>query len=247
MTIEELFDHSFGTLFLTPPKTTFATDYFELRSKEGRIMSDALVQNLPYVPHTHQHHKEWKRRRTSSQRFQKYLAERESLTILEIGCGNGWFSQKLLGASNKVIGIDVGEDELTQARRCFEHPNLRYYCCENLTILPQNSFDIIVFNASIQYMVLNDEFWKSVFQLLKPDGSIHILDSPIYSEEEVSKAQERSKEYYSSMNSAVQEFYFPVSWNQLPKPMKTEYQPISYLTKLIPWYSPFPWVILHKP
>lgn len=244
MSIDGLFNQVNSSLYLTSPKRDFEQVYVALRAKEGRIPSDELVQSLPYVSNVYPHANEWKRRTTSCNKLLKYIEKESHLAILEIGCGNGWFSHKMLKENNRVVGIDVGEEELQQAQRCFQHPNLRYFCCDDLSLLPKKSFNLIVFNASLQYMQLKDEFWQLLFSLLKPKGEIHILDTPIYTEEEAILAKERTKKYYDSMQVDLFNYYFHVCWKQLPRPFTIEYQPLKYLTKVIPWYSPFPWVII---
>ena len=246
MTIEELFRRHPDDLYLTQPKENFELAYIEARKKENRLLSDALVQLLPYVPSTHQHSKEWKRRISTTKKFTDYLSSAPPSTILEIGCGNGWFSSKLLLQKNRVIGLDVGREELEQAARCFSSKNLRFICCNDFQLLPAKSFDIVVFNASLQYFNLDESFWKILKNLLTEKGEIHILDTPVYSEEESQKAKNRSKAYYQQLGVDLIDFYHPVHWGQIPKPRKIFYQPMSYLVKLIPWYSPFPWICMYK-
>ncbi|HET6768518.1 MAG TPA: hypothetical protein VFH08_14000, partial [Chitinophagaceae bacterium] len=68
----------------------------QLRKKEQRLYTDGEVRNLPQVPVTHLHFKEWLVRKRSCDRLIKYLDKKNKrLHILEIGCGNGWLSAQL--------------------------------------------------------------------------------------------------------------------------------------------------------
>ena len=246
MTIDELFMHDAQVNYLTTSDDTFERAYVDARKKESRILSDEQVKKLPAISKTHEHFKEWRKRIPTTKKFTKYLSNRGTVAILEIGCGNGWFSSKMLLGNNRVIGLDVGSEELEQASQCFQNENLRFIYCNDLKLLPEESFDIIVFNASLQYFDLNDAFWKTLRTLLKEKGEIHILDSPIYTEKEAINAKERSRVYYSNLNVDLINYYHPVHWDQIPKPRKLLYKPMGYLQKILPYYSPFPWVCIYN-
>jgi len=88
---------SSGLIFLTEPKTDFGAQYLALREKESRVLSDTLVKQLPYIGPKEKHHSEWLLRQKSTERFVDYLKTnfKKKAHILDIGCGNGWFSNIL--------------------------------------------------------------------------------------------------------------------------------------------------------
>lgn len=72
--------------------TSFEDTYLRLRKKEHRVAEDADVLQLPYLLHG-PHQKEWRLRAKSARRFMHFLQKKNNLhTIVEIGCGNGWFT-----------------------------------------------------------------------------------------------------------------------------------------------------------
>ena len=147
--------------YITESKEEFEKIYVKVRSLENRIFDDELVKQLPSVPRTNNHHDEWNKRESTLNKFAKYLKPNHK-NILEIGCGNGWFSNAISNENNLVIGLDVGKKELEQAVRCFASERLKFICCQDLNLLPQNFFDLIIFNASIQYFDLSKTFWKTI-------------------------------------------------------------------------------------
>lgn len=236
-----------GVHYLTPPKTDFEEVYIRLRTKEQRVHDDAFVKQLPGVSATHPHAKEWNVRRKTQERFCAFLAQENKPSILDIGCGNGWFTAKMAPYTSEILGVDVGTEELEQAARCFGNETMKFACCNDIDLLPEAQFDLITFNASIQYFEPTDTFWKNLFRLLKPGGEIHLLDSPIYKPTDQNAAKERSRTYFDQQQeSTAQGYYFHLTWDDLPVNYRVRYQPPNRLLKLLKSDSPFPWVVIGK-
>lgn len=234
-----------GVVYLSAPKTDFEHPYTTVRQKENRLLSDEAVQLLPNTKKDSPHASEWKKRADTLKRFQRYLVQKGTQTVLEIGCGNGWFAHQLASEGRTVIGLDVGQLELEQAARCFSLPHLYFVCCTDFSLIPPSSFDCIVFNASIQYFELSADWWQQLFALLKPDGEIHLLDSPFYTQHELSAAQQRSKTYFQGLDiPSASDYYFHQTWDLLPKNAKIHYKPNKWKRLLRPNSSPFPWICI---
>ena len=112
------------------------------------------------------------------------------LRLLEVGCGNGWLSNAMQRAGHHVIGIDPFTAELEQAARVF--PNGPVFARIGLLdpLLPCGAFDAIIFAASIHYFNDLERTLNRCFELLRPNGTVHILDTVIYADRE--SAQSRS-------------------------------------------------------
>lgn len=220
----------------------FENLYIELRQIEGRILTDEQVKSLPFLA-DNKHTKEWKVRKESSNRFLKALADKEKLTILEIGCGNGWFSNQMASVNeNQVVGQDINMDELGQASKCFKRDNLHFISCFDFDLLPPNQFDLIVFNASIQYFQYPNELFELLQTKLSSNGGIHIIDSPLYKDNnQALAARERSLTYYTGKGfSALASYYYHHQLNEL-NIEKVHYKPTK-LGKLFGNQNPFHWI-----
>lgn len=180
---------------------SFEGSYLAVREKEGRVYSDEKVATLPYLTATDPHFKEWQLRIKTLDRFLPYLADQhKNGSLLEIGCGNGWFSSRCAKEVAKVAGVDVNLSELEQGSRVFKRENLSFYYWDIFTASPfQSKFDCIVLNAVVQYFPNFEGLIRQLKTLLNPKGEIHILDSPFYSKEEVHAAKQRSDHYYANM------------------------------------------------
>lgn len=235
-----------GVHYATPPKTDFEKIYLDLREQEQRIPSDKEIKLLPRVSHCHPHAKEWRLRRKTLRKFQRYAAGKDFKTILDIGCGNGWFTARLKPFAKELTGMDVTRLELETAARCFADDTLTFLCCSDWKLLPEAHFDCITFNASIQYFSFTPDFWNQLFRLVKPGGEIHFLDSPFYSQKEVEAARQRSKNYFQEKQAEkASAYYFHHTWNELPQGYEVRYLPSVWKRYLRIPQSPFPWIVLY--
>lgn len=54
----------------------------------------------------------------------KHLLPEGVLTILDVGCGNGYIASQLAAVGHDVIGIDASDDGIAIASKA--HPNVRF-------------------------------------------------------------------------------------------------------------------------
>lgn len=185
--------------YLTTENTKFSKIYLEVREKENRVLSDDEVKKLPYLDRN-----EWAYRIKSTERFTDYIKQKNTgLHIATVGCGNGWFSNKIAEVSpnNKVIGVDINKMELEQGARVFTKPNIYFAFVDifQASAFFEKKLDIIVLNGAVQYFKDLKKMITLLKSFLKPKGEIHIVDSPFYSASTISKAKERTKAYYSEL------------------------------------------------
>lgn len=231
-------------------KNSFEEQYISLRKKEGRLFTDREVALLPQVAETYNLKKEWEIRRASCARLIKYLSKKEKpLTILEVGCGNGWLSGQLSKIPNAgVTGSDINGFELQQAERVFGRISNLQFVQGDLRkgILYKQKFDIIVFAASIQYFFSLQEITKAAFEHLKTDGEIHILDSHFYTDAEVDEARKRSSDYFSQLGfDGMENFYFHHALSDLANYKHSVlYHPNRIINKLCKQKNPFYWICI---
>lgn len=228
-------------------KKDFEKLYIELREKEGRILNTSEIRILPKTQLSNPNQKEWMLREKSVARFTNYLANQNANRLLEVGCGNGWFTNCCSKYLNKTIGIDINETELQQARLSF--PNLDFMYWDIFEDAPfQEQFDIIVLSAVIQYFPNFEATIERLSEFLTKNGEIHIIDSPFYEASHIQKAKERTKAYYTKMGiPEMSQYYFHHTIDQL-KGFKILYKPIQnkFLRKLKSPDSPFSWYCLKK-
>jgi len=225
--------------------------YLRVREKEGRLYPDDIVKQLPAIPENHPLKKEWVVRTASCRRLTTYLTQFAPRNgVLELGCGNGWLAHQIaLSTRSPVVGMDHQLPELAQALRLFDGcRNLNWILADIFSApFAQRSFDVIVLASVIQYFSVLTDLLDALRPLLSATGEIHILDSPLYPDESVEAARERSRRYYDELgfsemtahyhhhSAAVLNRYNPV-WLYLPESRRDRSSN----------NSPFPWVCLRQ-
>ncbi|MBT8379538.1 MAG: class I SAM-dependent methyltransferase [Ignavibacteria bacterium] len=244
-----------GVYILSEIDDQFESDYIKLREKEKRIYSDEEVSKLPFASISNPHKYEWNMRANSFLRFKKYLnTKKEKQNILDLGCGNGWFSGNLLKDFNhSFYCVDVNITELKQGARVFESEEVKFIYADIFSAdLPKEYFDFIILNASVQYFPDIKKLLPQLFKLVMLNGEIHIVDSPFYSEIETTNAKKRTKDYYSKLNfPEMAEYYHHHSFSTLKDfKVKVLYNPSSFKNKMKKLAlfneSPFHWIVIRK-
>ncbi len=229
---------------------SFEEQYLRARKAEQRVYSDDIVRTLPDCDPGHPHTSEWEQRSRSAGRLIKYLQTKPTGRVLETGCGNGWLSNLI--ASNTphtVIAADINSFELEQGKRLFQRKNLKFIFADGSDIIPgEQSFDYIVFAASIQYFPSLSTILKISLDRLNPYGEIHIIDTRFYKTAEIAEARERTRLYYLSIGCPrMTSNYFHHSWGEL-KPFRPKllFNPFSIINRLTGSPHEFPWVRISK-
>jgi ubiquinone/menaquinone biosynthesis C-methylase UbiE len=232
---------------LSTPEKNFEEIYIAARESESRIYTDEQVSRLPIIDPKHLHYNEWQVRRRSSERLKNYLQKKKHpLSILEMGCGNGWLSARLSAVKDSTVtGMDINKTELAQAVRVFSGlPNISFKEGGIKEVPTDRKFDTIVFAASIQYFQPFEWIVLDALNLLSDSGEIHILDSHFYYPAELESAKERSRAYYQSTGfEEMSGFYFHHSYDSLKIFDHTiMFNPDSFTGKLFWKNDPFPWI-----
>lgn len=96
--------------------------------------------------------------------------------VLDVGCGEGLLVYRLSKECKQVIGIDVHGPSIEKARKRIK--NIKNSCVEEIGFedfgVEPNSFDAVIFVATIHHMDLNFCVNKSI-KLLKPGGQLLIV------------------------------------------------------------------------
>lgn len=222
--------------------------YMRTRSMENRYLSDDALLLLPFKA-DRAHAKEWKMRLKSANRFVNYIkAMQPPLTIMEIGCGNGWFSNFLAERSkHPIYGVDINQTELTQAKRVFVKPNLNFVlfdCMKDEWNGPK--VDFVIFNASIQYFESIKTLRARVCKFLNPGSELHFVDSPFYEKHQLQKAQNASLAYYTNLGVPEMSHHY---FHHTTDEMKDLNHIFLYKPAIFPFNkcivdSPFPWIMI---
>jgi len=236
-------------------QSAFEKNYIQLRAQEGRLYEDEVVKKLPDIDSNHPRKAEWLIRKKSAKRLARWLTASQSKNILEVGCGNGWLLKYIQSATTSdCCGIDINETELRQAVRVSQaNPKLQFIFGDIETFSFENCrIDCVILASALQYFSDPAKLLDRLLKSIIPGGSIHIVDTPFYSENNVEPAQLRSTQYFHDSGYAeVASHYHHHTWNVLKAcDYSILYDPTSWTTKIVRKLtndSPFPWVIIKRP
>ena len=236
-------------IYYSTANNVFTDMYIQVRKKEKRFYTTDQVATLPDLHKDDPNYSEWQLRKKSAIRFVQFLkAKKKPLNILDVGCGNGWFSNLLSTINDsQVLGVDINIPELEQGYAVFKKSNLTFAYADLFADpeLNNQKFDIIVFNSCFQYFNEVALLLKIANGLLTKMGEIHIIDTPFYKHNEIEDARLRTHAYYKKLGfPEMSAYYFHHCFDELGK-CKIMYNP-STLLKLLRNDSPFCWLKIEK-
>lgn len=213
--------------FLLPERAAyfaqFIAEYELVRQAEGRGSKDpAYYRALPFEDRSGLHVGEWRIRATSFQTLlQRVLAPLEKastrpLQVLDLGAGNAWLSHRLAQRGHRVAAIDLLTNELDGlgAHVHYEVPFAPVQA--EFTRLPfvGSQVDLAVFNGALHYSTDYGETLREALRVLREDGRLVIVDSPVYHDDSsgqlmVQEREEHFTEAYGIPSNAIpSENYF---------------------------------------
>lgn len=95
-------------------------------------------------------------------------------TILDVGCGDGTLALFLDDGTKRIVGIDADNHCIEKARSLGSDGSVEFTCCSFKDFTQDETFDAIVFVASIHHMDMTKALQKARY-LLSPSGKILIV------------------------------------------------------------------------
>jgi len=112
--------------------------------------------------------------------IEKLAPEGQSLRILDVGCGSGFFSILLSQEGHEVTGIDLTDSMIAEARRCAEYfgqtIDFRPMDAENPSF-PDASFDMVITRNLTWTLPHTGKAYGEWIRMLKPGGILLNFDA----------------------------------------------------------------------
>jgi trans-aconitate methyltransferase len=90
--------------------------------------------------------------------------------ILDLGCGTGHLTSRIVESGAQVVGVDASPDMIGQARQNF--PKLTFSLQDAAALTYQNEFDAIFSNAALHWMLDPSLVAASLSRALRPGGRL---------------------------------------------------------------------------
>lgn len=163
----------------------FLQEYTTVRIAEGRASADpAYFRRLPEPTVGGPIEWQWNIRRNTwrTVRTRVLSAAPPTLTIIDVGAGVGWLSNRLSEAGHDLHAVDltVDPDDGLGAARHFLHPFERYQAeMDDLPFLDATA-DVVIYNAALHYSTDYRHTLGEALRVLRPGGRIVVLETPLY-------------------------------------------------------------------
>ena len=116
----------------------------------------------------------------------------EGMTVLDIGCGPGFFSielAQLVGKSGRVIAADLQEGMLRKIRDKIQGTELeeriRLHKCETDKLGLSEKVDFVLAFYMVHEVPDKQSFLNEIKSILKPNGRILIIEPPFHTSKKV--------------------------------------------------------------
>jgi 2-polyprenyl-3-methyl-5-hydroxy-6-metoxy-1,4-benzoquinol methylase len=101
---------------------------------------------------------------------------RPGMTILEVGCGIGYFTGELARSGAEIVAIDVSPELLEIARANYSAPNVRYEIQNAYDLsYPDAVFDSVVGSSVLHHLEIEGALCE-IYRVLKPGGRIFFTE-----------------------------------------------------------------------
>lgn len=112
---------------------------------------------------------------------------KEGMTVLDMGCGPGFFSvemAELVGKSGRVIAVDLQEGMLRKLKDKIQGTELEkrivLHQCKKNNIGVSQPVDFVLAFYMLHEIPNPEEFFKEIQSILKPNGQIIIVEPPFH-------------------------------------------------------------------
>ncbi|HEX7103987.1 MAG TPA: methyltransferase domain-containing protein [Nitrolancea sp.] len=183
----------------------FVHEYETIRRHEGRNhQKSEYYEALPFEDLSGRYVADWHIRAVSFKALVSRVARplearlRRPLVVLDLGAGNGWLSNRLAQRGHHVAAIDLlintadGLGACTHYRSRFTPMQAEF----DRLPLASHQADLVIFNGSLHYSTNFKRTLTEALRVLRPEGQLVILDSPLYHDAESGRAMVREREEF---------------------------------------------------
>lgn len=163
----------------------FMQEYETVRRAEGRGSLDAAwYRALPYTDLSGTMEDAWRIRALSFDALVEKVLPGIPIggRVLDMGSGNGWLAGRLATLGYAVAAVDLSADRLDGlgAYVHYQKPFVPIQAEFERLPLATGEWDLVIFNASLHYSTDYETTLRESLRVLKPDGILIAMDTPIY-------------------------------------------------------------------
>lgn len=115
--------------------------------------------------------------------LRRMMPDFEGKRVLDLGCGFGWHCEYAIGqGATSVVGIDLSERMLEEARKRNTSPRIEYKCMaiEDFDFQP-DTFDVVISSLTFHYLESFDDVCRNVHKCLSKGGTfVFSVEHPVF-------------------------------------------------------------------
>lgn len=99
--------------------------------------------------------------------FHKFFLDHipESAKILDIGCSRGELTVDLARKASKVIGYDISQKSIMEAKKNNARQNIYYFVGEAIHDMPKEQFDVVICSNILEHLFDPQEFLRKLLAI----------------------------------------------------------------------------------
>jgi SAM-dependent methyltransferase len=99
--------------------------------------------------------------------------------ILELACGTGWWTKRLLTRATRLVAVDASPEMLRLNRERVSDPRVDHVLADVFDWKPKSRFDLVFFGFWLSHVPRDrfEGFWSMVDDALNPDGRVFFVDN----------------------------------------------------------------------
>ncbi|XP_078507152.1 putative methyltransferase DDB_G0268948 [Lissotriton helveticus] len=139
-----------------------------------------------------------------------YLEEKKGkpfMLAVDVGCGTGQSTRVLAPHFQKVVGVDISEAQINEAKKVVGPKNISYCVCpaEDLPF-EDGSVDLVMASAAVHYFNI-EKFMTEVNRVLKPCGCVALLTYTQYLEVHEKECSDQLTAIYNEVEKCLVPFH----------------------------------------
>jgi len=101
---------------------------------------------------------------------------RSGMTVLELGCGTGYFTKELARCGADIVAVDVSSELLEIARADCPAKNVRYEIQDASALSYSDAmFDSVVGSSVLHHLEIKEAL-QEIYRVLKPGGAVYFTE-----------------------------------------------------------------------